>query len=150
MTEPGDRALFRIVWLIVFVISSVLSCRSKNLKQRTDKCYYSSVLLLGYSSVLFGKQRKVHPRGMRVGQPKRSTEKRERVSILAPRFICFSFLLPLSLPYVNWASQEGCLFHLRFSLWSSDFLFFHLHRLFPFFVLPPPFWTPFSYSNYLT
>ena len=34
------------------------------------------------------------------------------------------FLFPLSLPYVNWASQEGCLFYLRFSLWSSDFLLF--------------------------
>ena len=30
-------------------------------------------------------------------------------SILAPLFICF-FLLALSLPCVNWASQEGCLF----------------------------------------
>ena len=88
---------------------------------------------------------------MRVGQPKRSTEKRERVSILAPRFICFSFLLPLSLPYVNWASQEGCLFHLRFSLHSSGLPLFYFCGLFPFFLSqPPPFWTPFSYSNYLT
>ena len=39
-----------------FVISLVLSHRSKNLKQRRDQCY---------SSVLFGKQRKIHPRGMR-------------------------------------------------------------------------------------
>ena len=50
----------------------------------------------------------------------------------------FSFytfcLLSLSLPCVNWASQEGSLFHLRFSLQSSDFLRFHFHRLFPFFV----------------
>lgn len=29
-------------------------------------------------------------------------------------------LLPLSLFYVNWVSQEGCLFYLRFSLRSSD------------------------------
>ena len=34
------------------------------------------------------------------------------------------------LPYVNWDSQEGCLFHLRFSLWSSEFLLFHFRRLF--------------------
>ena len=44
------------------------------------------------------------------------------------------FLLPLSLLFVNWASQEGCLFHLMFlfwlSLWSLDFLLFHFHRLF--------------------
>ena len=58
-------------------------------------------------------------------------------------------LLPLSLPHVNGTSQEGCLFHLRFSLRSSDFLLFHFHRFLPFFVfLPLPFWTPFSYSNY--
>ena len=40
-------------------------------------------------------------------------------------------LLPLSLPYVNWASQEGCLLHLRFSLQSSDLPFFCFHGLFP-------------------
>ena len=28
-------------------------------------------------------------------------------SVLAPLFLCF-FLLPLSRPYLNWASQEGC------------------------------------------
>ena len=70
-------------------------------------------------------------------------------SILAP-LICF-FLLPLSLPYVNWASQEGCLLHPRFSLWSSHLPLFYFHRLFPFFVFQPLlFQTPFSYSNYLT
>ena len=37
---------------------------------------------------------------------------------------------PLSLPYANWASQEGCLFHLRFSFQSSDFLLFHFCGLF--------------------
>ena len=31
------------------------------------------------------------------------------------------FLLPLSLPYVNWASLEGCLFYLRSSLLCSIF-----------------------------
>ena len=50
-------------------------------------------------------------------------------SILVPLFICF-FLLPLSLPYVNWASQEGCLFYLRFSLWSLDLPLFYFYRLF--------------------
>ena len=31
--------------------------------------------------------------------------------ILTPFYVfVFVFLLPLSLPYVNWASQEGCLF----------------------------------------
>lgn len=43
-------------------------------------------------------------------------------------------LLPMNLPYVNWDSQEGCLFHLRFSRQSSDFLLFHFLRLLLFFV----------------
>ena len=41
------------------------------------------------------------------------------------------FLLPLNLPRLNWAGQEGCLFHLRFSLFSSDLPLFYFHRLFP-------------------
>ena len=49
-----------------FIISLVLSLHSKNLKRRTDQCY---------SSVLFDKQRKRHPRGVRVGRPKRRKEK---------------------------------------------------------------------------
>ena len=48
---------------------------------------------------------------------------------LAPLFICF--LLPLGLPYVNWASQECCLFCLRSSLWSSDLPLFYFRGLFP-------------------
>ena len=45
----------------------------------------------------------------------------------------------------------ACLFHLKFSLWSENFLLFHFLGLFPFFVFQPLlFWIPFSYSNYLT
>ena len=60
------------------------------------------------------------------------------------------FLFPLSLPCVNWASLEGCLFHLFVSpVLGPSFVLFS--RAFPFFVLsPPPSWTTFSYSNYLT
>ena len=48
---------------------------------------------------------------------------------------------PLSLPYVNWISQEGCLLHLRFSFQSSDLPLIYFHGLFPFFVFYPPlFW----------
>ena len=43
---------------------------------------------------------------------------------------CYSFQV-LNGP---WASQECCLFHLRFSLQSSDLPLFYFHRLFPFFV----------------
>ena len=61
------------------------------------------------------------------------------------------FLLPLSLPYVNWARQDSCLFHLRFSLQSLDLPLFYFQGLFPFFAFwPPPLWNPFSYSNHLT
>ena len=61
------------------------------------------------------------------------------------------FFLPLGLPNVNWASQECCLFYLRSSLQSSDLPLLQDKRAFPFLVFqPPPFWTPFSYSNYLT
>ena len=61
-------------------------------------------------------------------------------------FVCS----PLSLPYVNWASQEGCLLCLRFSLWFSDFLLFHFYGFFSFLCVLPttildsvfPFWLP--------
>ena len=62
------------------------------------------------------------------------------------------FFFPSS-SYVNWVSQEGCLFHLRNSLWSLDLPLFHFHGLLPsltFDFQPPPFWTPFTYSNYLS
>ena len=49
--------------------------------------------------------------------------------ILASLFMFF--LLPLGLPYVNWASQDCCLFYLRSSLWSSDLPLFYFCRLFP-------------------
>ena len=47
-------------------------------------------------------------------------------SPLTPLFICPPTPTPRpptlapGLPYVNWASQECCLFYLRFSLWSLD------------------------------
>ena len=52
-------------------------------------------------------------------------------SLLASSFYTF-VSMPLSLPYADWASQESCFFHLRFSLRSVDFLLFHFHGLFPF------------------
>ena len=86
-----------------FVVSLVLSCNSKNLKQWIDQCY---------SSVLLGKRRKTHPWGVRVGlhpPPKRHKKKRGLKLNVGSSFICF-FLFPLSLPCVNWASQAGCCF----------------------------------------
>ena len=67
------------------------------------------------------------------------------------------FLYILSPPFwaclmqIGLAKKGAYLFHLKFSLQSTDFLLFHFHRLFSLFVFQPlPSWTPFSYSNYLT
>ena len=60
---------------------------------------------------------------------KRHEEERERESACAWErerdltlwlFFLYVFSSPLGLPYINWASQECCLFHLRSSLRSSD------------------------------
>ena len=56
-------------------------------------------------------------------------ERLQSVSSRLPTFIHLT-PVPLSPPYVNWASQEGCLFHLKFSRQSSDFLLFHLMGFF--------------------
>ena len=76
-----------------------------------------------HSSVLFRNQRKIHRWVMRAGQPKRQGEERLQVQFWL-LFLCF-FLFPLTLPHVNWANQEGCLFYLRSPLWSSDLLLFY-------------------------
>ena len=57
-------------------------------------------------------------------------EQGERPPALWLLFLCF-FSSPLGLPYVNWASQECCLFYLRSSLQSSDLPLFYFHGLFP-------------------
>ena len=58
------------------------------------------------------------------GMPTQKTrrEKRSPGPVLAPLFM-FLFLLPLSLPYVNWASQECCLFYLSPHSGPQTFLF---------------------------
>ena len=63
-----------------------------------------------------------------------------------------SFLLPLDLPCVSWASQECCLFSLRSSLWSSDLPLFYFCRLFPSLSVSHCHSGPFPapHSNYLT
>ena len=53
------------------------------------------------------KQRKIHPRDVRVGQYERREEKREAQFWF---IFLFLFLLLLSLPYVIWANQEGFCF----------------------------------------
>ena len=71
--------------------------------------------------------------------PARGREREsERELALAPLYIyvyiyiyIFFFFLSLGLSYVNWASQECCLFYLRFSLRSLDLPLFYFHGLFP-------------------
>ena len=93
-----------------FVISSVLSHCSKNLKW-----WDRPVLQLNF--IWQAKENtSLRP------EDRPTQKKRREVPLLnfGSSFYMF-FLLPMSLPYVNWASQEGCLFYLRFSLWSLTF-----------------------------
>ena len=79
-----------------------------------------------------GKQRKIHPPGVRAGQPKRREEKRGSSPCRLPPFIHLSPPPPTPiLPYVNWAIQKGCLFYLRSSLQSLDLPSFYFLRPFP-------------------
>ena len=123
-----------------YVISLVLSFHSRDLK------HSGWVLQLAYSSEFYS-----------ASQGKYTLEMWEQVdpkgeaSIHLGFFFLIHLSLAPSLPYGNWPSQGGCFSHLRFLLWSSDFLFFHFRGLFHFFVFKPPsYWTPFSYSNCLT
>ena len=102
-----------IMMLREFLISSILSCHNKNLKRQTN------VTAPYYSSVLFRYKGKYIIKVWGNGNPKDTKRKEATGPILAPLFICF-FLPHLGLPYVNWASQECCLFYLRSSLLSSD------------------------------
>ena len=58
------------------------------------------------------------------GMPTQKTQREERPPAqFWLLFLCF-FLLPLGLPYVNWASQQCCLYYLQPSLWSLDLSLF--------------------------
>ena len=109
------------------VISSVLSHQGKNLKQRTS--------VTARLQLSFIWQAKENTSLKCEGRPAQKTQREEGGSILAPFFCMFFLLPPLSLPYANWASQEAGVFvSPEFSLQSVDFLLFHFHGLFPFFV----------------
>ena len=107
------------------VISSVLSHCSKNLK------WLSSVK--AWLQLSFIWQAKENASSRHEGGP---TQKRHVAQfwLLFLYFFFFS-LLPLSLTCVNCASQEGCLFHLKFSLWSLDLPLFYFCGLFSFLCL---------------
>ena len=105
----------------VCVISSVLSCCSKNLKQWMNQCS-SSMLQLSFIWLT-----KENISWRCEGGPTQKTQREEKPQAQFWLLYMF-FLLPLSLPYINWASQEGCLLYLRSSLWSSDFPWFFFMR----------------------
>ena len=71
------------------------------------------------------------------GRPTQKTQREEKHTPPPPDldqfwlFFLYVFLLPMSLSYINWASQEGCLFFLRSSLQSSDLSLFYFHGSFP-------------------
>ena len=127
------------------VIFSVLSRLNKKLKRRTLKplvrhsswtdcvialrsgtdCVIAlrqiSVTAPCYSSILFRKYQ--GNTSLRCeGMPTQRCEEKRETWPFGPSFymLFFFFSSPLDLPYVNWASQECCLFYLRSSLWSSD------------------------------
>ena len=60
------------------------------------------------AQLYYEKQRIVIPWGVRAGQSKSWREERPPAQFWLLFYLFF--LLPLSLPYVNWAIQEGCLF----------------------------------------
>ena len=122
-----------------FVISLVLSHCRKNLKQQMNRCYSCFIRKKKDSTPLRSE-----------GGPTQKTEKRGPWLSFGSSFDTF-FLPSLILPYVNWASQQGCLFYLRSSLLFSDLPLFYFHGLFP--SLPFShhyFGLLFFYSNYLT
>ena len=124
------------------VTSLVLSRHSKNLKQRTNRCY---------SSVLLGKTKDSMPSKSKSELTQKTREERPQ-PFWAPSVYTF-LSSPVSLPYVHCASQEGCWFCLRSSLQSLDLpcsIFMGFSLLCLIYVVLPTFWTPFSYSNYLS
>ena len=82
------------------------------------------------------------------GEERPSSQGRERDLALAPLFICLS----LPGPVLCKLGQPGVLFVVPEVLTPVLGPYFVLFsRAFPFFVFqPPPFWTPFPYSTYLT
>ena len=96
--------------------------------------------VLEWGAIAFSK-RTIYPWGVRECQPKIFEKRSRRHYSPPPRplptqphfgssFYMF-FLLSLSLPYVNWPSQEGCLCYLRFSFQSSDLPSFYFRGLSP-------------------
>ena len=110
------------------VISLVLSCCSKDLKQRTS-------VQLGYSSEFYSQAKDStslrHEGGSRVAQ-----RRGLNLSWLPP-FIHSSSPCRACPMQIGLTKKGVCLFHLKFSLRSTCLLLFHFHRLFSFFSMSP-------------
>ena len=65
------------------------------------------------------------------GGTTQKTKRKESGGPVLAIFLNIFFLLPQNLPYVNWVSQEGSLFHLRLSLQSLHLPLFCFCGLFP-------------------
>ena len=136
-----------------------LSGLEQTLLQLLDK----SVLKLHVTALFYlDNSRKIHPRGMRACQPKdvrrrapQHAGERERESERDrdPQFFGSSFcFFPSPGPALCTLGQPGVLFVLPEVLTpvlGPSFVLFL--QAFSFLIFqPPPFWTPVSYSNYLT
>ena len=98
---------------------------SRRSSQSRDRTHVSHIL-----GGFFTSWATIHPGAWGQAYPKDTKRREASGSILAPLFNMF-FSSPLSLPYVNRARREGCLFYLRFSLQSSDLPLFYFLGLFP-------------------
>ena len=128
-----------------FVISLFLSPRTKNVKRWTDQCY-SSVLLASKGKYILEACRKTDPKDNKPLEAPSPTS----LNFGSSLFMFFSSptrssLCKLSQPRGWFVFLESLILVL-----GPSFVLFS--RAFPFFVFfqPPPFWTPFSSSNYLT
>ena len=137
--ELTCKGISQLVMSGELAISSFLS-HHINLKRQTDQ-HYSPLTGQCYSSVSLRKERKIHPKD------------RNRRGALAQFWLLFSDVFPPPPgPALCKLCQPGVLFALPEVLTlvlGPSFVLFSQAFPFPVFQ-PPPFWAPFSYSNYLT
>ena len=116
-----------------FEATDVKALGASQLSDRVTAQCYCSVLLKNKGKYVLKVWGHADPKDARRKERKREREHaraEERPPGLWLLFL-YVFSLPLGLPYVNWASQDCCLFYLRSSLWSSYLPLFYFCRLFP-------------------
>ena len=130
------------------IISSVLSHHNQDLKRQMLKplAHHSSrtVRVIVLRQIGFIQKIKGNTSSRCEGMPTQKTRREERRRKRDRERECpnerdpwpfgsyfHMYFHPLGLSYVNWASQECCLFYLRSSLQSLDLPLFYFHGLFP-------------------